>query len=213
LLLNKRWVTISLPALQDVSVETLRNLVNRSYALTLGITKCPPEFAAEFEGFEADTSVLGGKVGGTISFPFVDDPSPEADRLRKAFGRGRRLSFGTEGSHAKPSLDVGLLDSPEAASKVLEEARYGAIDLRSLATLTPAAAEVLAASPYKLYLGLRGLDSPEVARALAKSQPGVKLQCLRAATPKVIEILKEAKSIETPPLENVYVLSEPNVRP
>ncbi len=59
-----------------------------------------------------------------------------------------------------------------------------------------------------LYLGLTVLDSPEVARALTKSQPGVKLPRLRAATPEVIAILKDAKSIETPPLESIYVLSD-----
>jgi len=35
-----------------------------------------------------------------------------------------------------------------------------------------------------------------------------KLPRLRAASPVVIAILKHTKSIETPPLESIYVLSE-----
>jgi hypothetical protein len=81
------------------------------------------------------------------------------------------------------------------------------ITLPALSTLSTEAAEILGAGSKPLYLGLTVLDSPEVARALAKSQPGVKLPRLRAATPEVIEILKDAKSIETPPLDSVYVLS------
>ena len=57
------------------------------------------------------------------------------------------------------------------------------------------------------------LDSPKVARALAKSQSGVNLPRLRAATPEVIAILKDAKSIGAPSLESLYVLSESNVHP
>lgn len=79
--------------------------------------------------------------------------------------------------------------------------------------LTPEAAEILGAGSKSIYLGLTVIDSAAVARALAKSQPGVKLPRLRAATPEVIAILKAVKSIETPPLESLYVLSKANVRP
>ncbi|QDU92400.1 hypothetical protein [Lignipirellula cremea] len=78
----------------------------------------------------------------------------------------------------------------------------------TLPAFSPKVAGNLAGGSKSLYLGLTVLDSPEVARALAKSRQGVKLPRLRAATPEVIEILKEAKSIETPPIESVYVLSE-----
>jgi hypothetical protein len=57
------------------------------------------------------------------------------------------------------------------------------------------------------------LDSAAVARSLSKSRQGVNLPRLRAATPEVIAILKESKSIQTPSLESLYVLSESNVRP
>jgi hypothetical protein len=62
-------------------------------------------------------------------------------------------------------------------------------------------------------LGLTVLDSPEVARALSKAEQKVQLPRLRAATPEVIAILKDAKSIETPALESVYVLSASNDQP
>jgi hypothetical protein len=79
--------------------------------------------------------------------------------------------------------------------------------LPSLRTITPAAAEVLASGPNAPYLGLTVLDDPAVARALTKSRIGVSLPRLRAATPEVIAILREAKSITTPPLDSIYVLS------
>ncbi len=77
----------------------------------------------------------------------------------------------------------------------------------SLRSITPAAAEVLASGPHAIYLGLTVLDDPAVARDLTKSPKGVNLPKLRAATPEVIAILSNAKSITTPPLDSVYVLS------
>jgi hypothetical protein len=106
-----------------------------------------------------------------------------------------------------------VLDSPELARRFVADPSSGGITLPALTTLTPEAAEILAAGSKSIYLGLTVLDSPAVARALSKSQQGVKLPRLRAATPEVIAILKENKSIETPPLESLYVLSESNVRP
>jgi hypothetical protein len=61
-------------------------------------------------------------------------------------------------------------------------------------------------------LGLTVLVDPVVARTLAKSRKGVQLPQLRAATPEVIAILKENKSIVTPALESLYVALPSNVR-
>jgi hypothetical protein len=107
-----------------------------------------------------------------------------------------------------------VLDSPEMARRFVEGVTTASsITLPALSTLSPEAAEILGAGSKSMYLGLTVLDSPAVARSLSKSQQGVKLPRLRAATPEVMEILKESKSIETPPLESLYVLSESHVRP
>jgi len=60
------------------------------------------------------------------------------------------------------------------------------------------------------YGSLAVLDDPAVARAMAKSRKGANLRRVRAATPEFIAILKDAESIETPPLESLYVLSALN---
>jgi len=102
-----------------------------------------------------------------------------------------------------------VLDSPEMARRFVEGVTgAGSVTLPSLSTITPEAAEILAAGSKPLSIGLTVLDSPEVARALAKSRAEVNLSRLRAATPQVIEILKDAKSIKTPPLDSLYRLSE-----
>jgi hypothetical protein len=102
-----------------------------------------------------------------------------------------------------------VLDSPEMARRfVADSTSLLGITLPALTTVTPEAAEILAAGSRSIYLGLTVLDSPAVVRALSKSRQGVNLPRLRAATPEVIQILKETKSIETPPLESVYVLPQ-----
>jgi hypothetical protein len=107
-----------------------------------------------------------------------------------------------------------VLDSPELARRFVEGVTTSnAINLPALAKLSPEAAEILGAGSKSMYLGLTVLDSSAVVRALSKSRQGVTLPRLKAATPEVIAILKESKSIQTPPLESLYVLSESNVRP
>lgn len=50
------------------------------------------------------------------------------------------------------------------------------------------------------------LDSERTARALSTAKGGVKLPRLRAVTPEVLAVLKEAKSIETPALDGLYTI-------
>lgn len=98
------------------------------------------------------------------------------------------------------------LDSPVLAARLIQDSS-GQV-LPSLRTLTPAAANVLATSSHAIHLGLIVLDDPAVARALAGAPKGTNLLRLRAATPKVIAILRDANSIKTPPLDSIFVLPE-----
>jgi hypothetical protein len=325
-------LSISLPALQDVSLETVRLMARQTFRLNLGVPALPPEFADAF----AETPTDMNMGGGYILFPSLNDLSPEAARiLVRSLNRGvqdlgyTRLSkspklyiggdFGfpssgfptlsaalavelakyegilaiqglgqlpaesaaafesfpgpylilsgpaaerlspeaaeslakvpgvlqiqlrhldsvplaerfarqinwtlynleTVSREAAPALSqykqffhlraLTVLDSPELARRFVEDSSSGGITLPALTTLTPEAAEIVAAGSRSIYLGLTVLDSPEVARALTKSQNGVKLPRLRAAAPEVIAILKENKSIQTPSLESLYVLSD-----
>jgi hypothetical protein len=334
LLMTRPWSSISLPALQDVSFETVRSLVRQTTHLTLGLTALPPELASAFGEMASNEVDLGG---GTLTFPYLTKLSPEAARilvtslnrgteiptwggLNKApqlFIGGRnpsRLSFkgscppltaelaaelakyrgrlsiaglqelspqaaaalvpfrGTRLELSGPATDklspetaaalakfpgtldmplrvldsvplaekyarqsartldglefisadavpayikyngfftlrqLPVLDSPTLAARLIQDST-GQV-LPSLRSITPAAAEVLVTSPNAIYLGLTVLDDPAVARALTKSRKGVNLPRLRAATPDVIAILRDAKSIETPPLDSIYVLAE-----
>jgi hypothetical protein len=82
----------------------------------------------------------------------------------------------------------------------------GRILLPAVTSITVEAAEILAAGEKPVDLGLRVLDSAELARALGNSRQVVTLQRLQAATPEVIEILRNADSIKTPPLQSLIVL-------
>ena len=85
LLLKKRWLSISLPVLEDVSLATLQSLARQTFRLTLGIPALPPEFADAFAETPTD-STMGG---GYILLPNVSDLSPEAARiLVKSLNRG-----------------------------------------------------------------------------------------------------------------------------
>ena len=99
-----------------------------------------------------------------------------------------------------------VLDSPALAARLIQDS--SGQTLPSLRVITPAAAKVLATSTNPVYLGLIMLDDPEVARAISMSPKGASLPRLRAATPEVIAVLRETKSIKTPALEDIHVLSE-----
>lgn len=150
------------------------------------------------------------------------DSKPLAERFVRQGGSSTLYNLETVSREAAPALTqygsffdlraLTVLDSPEMARRFVEGVTTSnAINLPALAKLSPEAAEVLGAGSKSMHLGLTVLDSPAVARALSKSQQGVNLSRLRAATPEVIAILKESKSIQTPPLESLYVLSESNV--
>ncbi|HBJ38931.1 MAG TPA: hypothetical protein DDZ51_30125, partial [Planctomycetaceae bacterium] len=147
------------------------------------------------------------------------DSQPLANRIATQRGNSMFYNLETVSREAAPALtqynsffdlrSLKVLDSPEIARRFVQGVTTAnSVMLPSLSTITPEAAEVLAAGSKSLSIGLTVLDSPEVARALAKSRSGVNLSRLRAATPQVIEILKDAKSIKTPPLDSLYQLPE-----
>lgn len=142
-----------------------------------------------------------------------------AERFVRQGGNSTLYNLETVSREAAPALTqyrsffdlraLTVLDAPEMAKRFVEgTTTANSIMLPALSTLTPECAEILAVGSKPLYLGLTVLDSPEIARAMAKSRPGVTLPRLRAATPEVIAILNDAKSTKTPPLESVYRLSE-----
>jgi len=100
------------------------------------------------------------------------------------------------------------LDSPALARRLIEPPLTGGRNLHALQRITPEVAEVLAAYDKSVALGLSILDDVAVARALARSKGKIELKRLKAATPDVIAILKDAKAIEVPNLKSLYVLTE-----
>ena len=202
---------LSIAGLQELSPQAAAALVPyRGTRLELSgpaTDKLSPETAAAL-----------AKFPGTLDMPLrVLDSVPLAEKFAR---QSSRTLDGLEGISAEaiPAYvkyngfftlrQLSVLDSPALAARLIQDSS-GQV-LPSLRTITPAAAEVLVTSPNAIYLGLTVLDDPAVARALTKSRKGVNLPRLRAATPDVIAILKDAKSIETPPLESFYVLSKTN---
>ncbi|MEI8071088.1 MAG: hypothetical protein WCI09_05845 [Planctomycetota bacterium] len=67
LLMTHSWSGISLPALRDVSLETVHSLVRQTCNLSLDMTTLPPERASAFGAMASDTGQLRG---GTLVFPY-----------------------------------------------------------------------------------------------------------------------------------------------
>jgi hypothetical protein len=171
-----------------------------------GLERLSPEAAASL-----------AKVEAVLKIPLRHlDSKPLAERFARQ-SSWTLYKLETVSGEAAPALTqyrpffdlraLKVLDSPEMARRFVEGVTTASsITLPALSILSPEAAEVLGAGSKSMSLGLTVLDSPAVARALSKSRQGVNLSRLRAATPEVIAILEESKSIQTPPLESVYVL-------
>ena len=179
LLMTRPWGAISLPALQDVSLETVRSLARQTCHLTLGITALPPELASAFGEMASNEFDLGG---GTLTFPYLTELSPEAARILVAsLNRGTEIpSWG--GLNKAPQLFIGGRNplrlsfkgscpplTPELAAEL---AKYrGRLSIAGLQELSPQAAAALV--PFRgtrLELSGPATDrlSPETAAALAK---------------------------------------------
>lgn len=198
LLLKKRWLSISLSSLQDVSKETIRLMAQQTFRLNLGISTLPPELADAFAPTPTDTTM----GGGFILFPNVNDLSPEAARiLVNSLNRGYtyrgdiRLSnspkiyfggdlgfsgsgFGTllpevatELARYEGTLAFqGLDELPDASAEALASfsGPYLILSGPGAETLSPAAAESLARLPAILQMPLRHLDSVPLAERFSR---------------------------------------------
>jgi hypothetical protein len=197
-----------------------------------GLRELPDESAAALASFPGPYLILSGpaaeklspqaaeslaKVPGVLQIQLRElDSVPLAERFARQINWTLHHTE-TVSKEAAPALSqykqffylraLRVLDSPELARRFVADGSSGGITLPALTRITSEAAEILAAGSKTLYLGLTVLDSADVARALSKSQQQVQLPRLRAATPEVIAILTEAKSITIPAVDTIYVLS------
>jgi hypothetical protein len=191
-----------------------------------GLGELPDESAAALASFSGPYLILSGpgaeqlspaaaaslaKTPGVLQIQLRHlDSVPLAERFARQI-HWTLSNLETVSNEAAPALSeyqqffnlraLTVLESPELARRFVEGTTAGhSITLPALSTLSPEAAEILAAGSKPLHLGLTVLDSPAVARALAKSRSGLNLPRLRAATTEVIDILKLSES-------DLYVLS------
>lgn len=157
LLMQKRWASIHLPALEDVSLETIRLMARQTASLELGIPTLPAEFAAAF----AEMPTRQPMAGDSISFPYLNELSPEAARILVT------------------SLNRGFRDVPTGFGKFSNSPRlsfgrnlgFAAV---GFATLSPALAVELA--KYEGKLAIEGLgELPAESAAALESYPGPNL--------------------------------------
>ncbi len=198
-----------------------------------GLSELPDESAAALASFPGPYLMLSGpaaekfspkaaeslaKVSGVLQIDLrVLDSVPLAERCARQ-SSWTLYNLETVSKEAAPALcqckqvlnirNLMVLDSPVLARRFAEGDAIGnIIVLPSLSTLSSEFAEILASSSKRLHLGLTVIDSPAVARALARSSQGVNLPRLRAATEEVIKILTEAKTVTIPAVDTIYVLS------
>lgn len=180
-LFKKPWSSIQLPAVEDVSLETLERLAGRTSALSLGITTLPEEFADAVGAVPFNLE----RGQGLLKLPRLRELSPAAARrLVDSLQRGVQELRATFGENvALPKLELGddfaapfdglTSLSPEVAREL---ARFeGSLTLQGLRELPEESALALASFPGP-YLTLSGPGveqiSQETAAALAQV-PGV----------------------------------------
>ena len=173
LLMNRSWAGISLPALREATPETMRCIVRQSSNVSLGLTAITPEVAATFAEMASDTTNLGG---GTLAFPRLSELSPEAaSALVTALNRGEEVR-GSRGLNRSPQLFIGGrglagVSPPLTPALAGELAKYrGRLSIAGLRELSPEAAAALV--PYRgpvieLYGPATDKPSAETAAALA----------------------------------------------
>ena len=173
LLMNRSWAGISLPALREATPETMRCIVRQSSNVSLGLTAITPEVAATFAEMASDQGNLGG---GLLAFPCLSELSPEAaSALVTALNRGEEVR-GSRGLNRSPQLFIGGrglagVSPPLTPALAGELAKYrGRLSIAGLRELSPEAAAALV--PYRgpvieLYGPATDKPSAETAAALA----------------------------------------------
>lgn len=194
LLLNKSWLSLSFPSLQDVSRETVRLMAQQTFRLNLGIPALPPAFADALAQTPTDTN-LGG---GYVLFPHVTDLSPEAARiLVSSLNRGvETMGNGNVRISKSPKLyfggDFGFPSSGFSTLSpklAVELAKYeGILAIQGLRELPDESAAALASFPGP-YLILSGPAAEKLSPAAAASL---------AKIPGVLQI--ELKELDSVPL-------------
>lgn len=174
LLLNKSWLSLSFPSLQEVSLETVRLMAQKTFRLNLGIPALPTEFADALAQTPADTNM----GGGYILFPHVKDLSPEAARiLVSSLNRGvETMGNGNVRISKSPKLyfggDFGFPSSGFrrlAPETAAELAKYeGILTIQGLSELPDESAAALASFPGP-YLILSGPAAERLSPAAAAS--------------------------------------------
>jgi hypothetical protein len=173
LLMNRSWPSISLPSLRDALPETVRSLVRQTTSLTLGVSTLTPEMASVFGEMASNKTDLGG---GQLAFPCLTGLSPEAARiLVESLNRGEEVRV-WGGLNRSPQMFIGGrglggVSPPLTPALAGELAKYrGRLSIAGLRELSPESAAALV--PYRgssIELSGSGTDklSPETAAALA----------------------------------------------
>lgn len=218
-----------------LSPEVARELARFEGSLTLhGLGELPDEAAVALAAYKGPYLSLFGpgaerlspvaaaalaKIPGVLWLPLRElDSVPLAQRfasqLNWTLSNLETVSpdAGTALANYRSFFDLRALTAVEtvdmAARFVEGTTTASSITLPALQALSPAAAERMVQGPKKMTLGLRVLDDPETARALARRPEQISLPRLRAVTPTVRDILSQAAGISMPPLESLYLLSE-----
>ncbi len=179
-LLQRRWLSLSFPALQDSSVETIKAMGRQTQSLTLGLTALPPELATAYVAGHTAGNWVGTQGGLTL--PFLRDLSAESARtLVRGMNRGVEMQ-GKLRISKTPGLSIGV-SFDLTASVAAELGKYeGTLAIAGLRELRPEAATALATFP-GIYLRLYGPAThrlqPEAAASLAKISGRVLLEELK----------------------------------
>ncbi|MEZ6141082.1 MAG: hypothetical protein R3B84_10975 [Zavarzinella sp.] len=196
LLTQRKWQSISFPALQDYSVEMIKSITRQSRDVTLGLTSIPEELVEAFDNSEDN-------VTRQFSFPNLIDLSPKSartlvSRLNKEikilnqyvrlsntpnlkFG-GDYFAVGVTLPTLKPEVALelakyhgtiyffGLGELPDQSAEAFStfQGRYLFLAGPGVRRLTKQAAGSLAKLEINLQIELRELDSVPLAEKFAR---------------------------------------------
>jgi hypothetical protein len=234
LLLRKRWLEISLPSLEDLSLETIRLMARQTSRLTLGLSTLPAEFAGAF----AEMPMVQPMAGDSLSFPCLTELSPEAARIlvtslnrgfrdvpNGKFSNSPRLSLGGVSGFATlaPELAVelakyegnlaieGLGELPDESAAALANfpGPYLFLSGPGVEKLSPAAAESLAKASAILQIPLRQLDSKSLAERIVRQRGNSTLYNLEIVSNEAATALSQSSGFLN--IRKLRVLESPDL--